>query len=493
MSRIICVSNRVSLPDPKTGEIKAGGLAVGVKAALESQGGGIWFGWNGEIEAGKPRSLAPPRKLQQRGITFLTISLGQAEYDDYYKAMSNSTLWPFMHELDDHIEENTEAYLTYHAVNERFARELVAFIRPDDVIWVHDYHLMPLGACLRRLGVGNRILYFHHIPIPARSFVFSAEVPASLKKQYRELTQSLFAYDQVGFQSLIDLGNLISYKRLQTELPQRFETLTLGNGSRNTYFGAFPISIETEELERKTLAAENCPTVRNIRKQLGGCRLIIGAERLDYTKGLTYRIKGISKLLSLYPEYREHIRYWQIAPLTREDLKEYRETIANTRSIVEKIDNRFGNAHWHPVEYSEKSVPRDDLIGCFRLADVGLVTPLIDGQNLVAKEYIAAQDPDNPGVLVLSKNAGAAEELGELGTILVDPYAPEDIARKLNRALKMPLKERQELHQAALQYLRTNDIRHWAKMFLREPESALSDDAYRATGTRPFIAAAPYR
>jgi len=466
MSRIVCVSNRVSLPDPKTGEIKAGGLAVGVRAALESHGGCVWFGWDGTIKKKSDPIGSLPGRTQSNGITFLTIPLSESDYDDYYKKMSNGTLWPFMHGLGDHIEENDRAFQTYKEVNALFARRLRPYLKPDDIIWVHDYHLIPLGRALRDLGVKNLVLFFNHIPMPSCGFVYSSAVPHSLRQQYRELVQDLFYYDQVGFQSYRDFTNFTRYLNQHPEMPPRFSTTTLANGSRYARFGVFPISIETLQLERKARMAERSPIVETIRESVGPCRFAIGAERLDYTKGLHHRIEGLSSLFSLFPEYREHVKYLQIAPLSRDDVAEYKATIALTREAVKEIREQYGSENWQPVYYSEKNIPRDDLFGCFRAADIGLVTPLIDGQNLVAKEYLAAQDPENPGVLVLSKYAGAAEELGELGVILVDPYDPDHIAAKTRRALEMPREERKELHAATLSYLRKHDIHYWAEKFL---------------------------
>ncbi len=464
MSRIVCVSNRVSLPDPETGEIKAGGLAVGIKAALENHGGCIWFGWDGAISSCAGASL--PRRINKNGVTFITISLTEAEYEGYYKKMSNGTLWPFMHGLGDHIEENEPSYETYKKVNEMFARRLKPYLRPDDIVWVHDYHLIPLGRCLRELGMKNRILFFNHIPVPGCSFVHSPSVPHSLRKQYRDLVNDLFYYDLTGFQSFRDFENFTGYLNYHTRTPARFSTVILANGQRQARFGVFPISIETFQLERKAKMAVSGTVVRDIRNGLGSCRMIVGAERLDYTKGIHNRIEGIAHLFELFPQYREQLKYLQVAPLSRDDVKEYKTAISRTRNAVKDIQEQFENERWQPILYTEENIRREDLAGCFRISDIGLVTPLIDGQNLVAKEYLASQDPAHPGVLVLSKYAGAAEELGELGTILVDPYDPEHIAVKVRRALEMPLEERASLHQAALMYLRRHDIYHWADKFL---------------------------
>lgn len=467
MPRVVCVSNRVSLPDPETGRIKAGGLAVGVRAALESCGGGIWFGWNGAKAAtAAERDSRPPERQEANGITFLTIPLTQREYDEFYKKMANEALWPLMHELGDHIDETGSAFQTYREVNAMFARQVRMILEPGDVVWVHDYHLIPMGQELRKLGVENRILFFNHIPIPSAAFMHGEQVPDSLKAVYRHLVGSLFSYDQVGFQSFRDLHNFMDYLGLRTPEAQRFKAGSQGFGPRGTRFGVFPISIETRSLEKKARKNSDNPDTRDIQDQSGNCHIIMGAERLDYTKGLTYRIRGVSRLLSSHPEYNHHIKYVQVTPLSRDDIQRYKRTVERTREAIETIQSRFSDEEWNPVMYSEQMMERDHLIGCFRHARVGLVTPLMDGQNLVAKEFIAAQDPDDPGLLVLSRYAGAAEELGEHGALLVDPRDPDDIAAKIDAALKTPYDERLEIHRDVIAYLRAHDINHWARSFL---------------------------
>lgn len=458
MPRLICISNRISLPDPKTGEIQAGGLAVGVKAALESQGGGLWFGWDGSIcETGKKRTLT---RTDLDNITFLTIPLHKEEYENYYKSTANESLWPLMHELGEHIEAKAGAYQTFRRVNRLFARLVKPYLRPGDIIWVHDYHLIPLGRELRALGVRNRIGYFNHIPMPSKDFLTSNAVPGLLRYRFKELYEDFFYYDLVGFQSFRDFKNFFSFFFDQHPLPPRYKSISIRHHHRRTGFGVFPISIETGELIH-SLKHSGC----TLQKE---CKTLIGAERLDYTKGLCCRLQGFYEFLSRHPDARDKIKYTQITPLSRSDIRQYQATIEKTRQSVEEIRNKFGDKDGRPLSYSEKHVPRPQLMGMFRCSDAGLVTPLIDGQNLVAKEYLAVQDPRDPGTLVLSKTAGAAEELENLGTLCVDPKDPNDIADKIKTALSRPRLERIDWHRKAISHLYRYDIAHWAESFLEE-------------------------
>jgi len=462
MSRIICISNRVSLPDPETGQIKAGGLAVGVKAAMKCNGGGIWFGWDGSIlEPGDTKRTI--KRTEKDGITFLTLPLLQEEYDSYYKAMANENLWPLLHGLDDHIEGRRHTFATYRQVNKLFAQLIKPYLQADDLIWVHDYHLMPLGKELRAIGVNNRIGYYHHIPMPSQEFLEKSSVPEFLKNRYQQLMADLFHYDLVGFQSFRDFKNFKTCLNADTQDPVRYKAKAMRHKGNKAHFGIFPISIETHEIvSHANRNAAKYPAKKN------GCKTLIGAERLDYTKGLPYRLIGYHEFLDCHPEYWGKVQYQQITPLSRADIQQYKTAIEDTRFAAHEIEEDFSNVKIPPLIYSEEGVPREELISKMRHSDVGLVTPLIDGQNLVAKEYIAAQDPNDPGVLVLSKYAGAAEELESLGALCVEPCDPADIADKLDQALNLPLEERLKRYNAAISHLYEFDIGHWADSFLGE-------------------------
>ena len=355
MSRIVCISNRVSLPDPVTGEIKAGGLAVGVKAALESNGGGLWFGWDGSIHPDDHGTARSVKRTIQGNLTFLTMSLTQREYDEYYKGMANQNLWPLMHELGDNLDPAPNVYKTYKDVNRLFAKTLLPHLRPDDVIWVHDYHLIPLGKELRALRVHNKIAFYNHIPMPSKTFLESAAVPSFLKQQYNELQSDLFYYDQVGFQSCRDYKNFMGAAGLPYHEPDRFDSHTIAGSP--TKFGVFPISIETGEIRGQLNNEKPKPL-----KRKNYYKTLLGAERLDYTKGLWHRMEGYYCFLKNHPELMEKVRYQQITPLSRSDIKQYKKTIDRTRRAVNKIRNKFSRRDWQPIDYSEDGIPREALL-----------------------------------------------------------------------------------------------------------------------------------
>jgi trehalose 6-phosphate synthase len=469
MSRIVCVSNRVSLPDPKTGEITAGGLAVGVKAALEGVGGGLWFGWNGDlVKNAQQRDKQGHKSTSHGNIDFITIPLTEQEFDDYYKGMANEGLWPFMHELADQIDEDGTSYKGYKNVNNLFAKQLKSYIKPDDVIWVHDYHLIPLGRALRRIGVENPLLFFNHIPVPGKDFIERSDVPEALRARYETLVQDLFAYDQVGLQSSRDLKKFLSYIGHETRsLPAHFNTASFNLKGRQTNIGAFPISIETDDINKIARSMLTNERVMRLKAQTQGRKLAIGADRLDYTKGLLERINGISHFLNTYPQNNEKIEFLQITPLSRDDISQYQRIISKVRQSVMSVNGRHGDEFYNPINFTEKNVPREVLMGYYRVADIGLVTSLMDGQHLGAKEFLAAQDPSDPGVLVLSQHAGAAEELGAAGALIIDPRKPEDIASKLETAFNMPKDQRVKTHEKLINHLSSHDVNHWARSFLK--------------------------
>lgn len=467
MSRVVCVSNRVSIP---TGSGSAGGLAVGLRAAFKGMGGGgLWFGWNGELVSSfEERDTQGPAITEKDGVTYVTIPLTNAEYDRYYKGMANSGLWPLMHELTDNIDEDGTSFQGYMDVNNLFAKQLAPHLKPDDVIWVHDYHMMPLARSLKAIGVTNKVLYFHHIPIPSKRATDFPGVPPELKAHYQRLIECLFDYDQVGLQSLRDLGHLKDYIGDRSDLPERFDTATLDFGGRKTQFGAFPISIETREIAEIVASNITSDRVKRLKKDLGDRKLVISADRLDYTKGFLQRLNAVSKFLGCNLDWvaNQSIQFLNIMPLSRDDIEQYKRMISQVQTSIAVINGTHGDEFWKPINFTEKNVPRDTLMAYYRLAAVGLVTSTMDGQHLGAKEYLAAQDPDDPGVLVLSKGTGASEQLGEQGALLIDPEDDKETARTIYNALNMPLDERQRRHTSLINHLRAYDVTHWARTFL---------------------------
>lgn len=452
MSRLVIVSNRVA--DLSAGP-QSGGLAVAVGDALRD-GNGIWFGWNGEIVDEKPEKLG--LNLERSGnVTVATVPLTQEEYDHYYLGYANRVLWPVFHYRLDLAEFDGAALEGYKSVNRRFAKSIAALVDKDDLIWIHDYHLIPLASELRKLGIENRIGFFLHIPFPPPEIV--AAVP-----EHDWLFDTLFAYDLVGFQTDQDVSNFRRYKE-QTEISAGPVTHPFRNGPRRSVAQSFPISIDVDSF---TAMARTDKAEERIQRLKRGDinNHIIGVERLDYSKGLPDRFRAFRRFLEMYPEQRKKTVLMQIAPPTRGELAAYAEIRTELEQLSGAINGEFGDFDWTPVRYVHRSVPRETLAALFRGSKVGLVTPLRDGMNLVAKEYVAAQDVDDPGVLVLSQFAGAAAELTD--ALIVNPYDANEVAEVLSKAVSMGQDERLDRHARLLAQITKNDITAWRTEFLKQ-------------------------
>ena len=450
MARLVIVSNRLSLPGD--GQARAGGLAVAMHEALRTHGG-IWFGWSGEV-AEAP--AAAPQMTTRGRITYAATDLSAEEHKLYYLDYANSTLWPLFHFRLGLMEYRREASRAYYEVNRRFAKMLKALIAPDDVIWVHDYHLIPLGQELRRLGVMNRIGFFLHTPFPP------VEVVIALPRN-EALIEAMCAYDLLGFQTEECLR---SFMGCITEIAKGQD---LGGGDfaafgRRSRAGAFPIGIDTEsftELARRAVAS---PETRRLEESLSGRPLILCVDRLDYSKGIPHRFEAIDALLNDWAEHRRQFTYLQITPYSRAEVAQYRTLRRQIEQAAGRVNGRFAEFDWAPIRYVNRSFNRPTLAGFLRLARIGLVTPLRDGMNLVAKEFVAAQDPADPGVLVLSRFAGAANELQ--AALLVNPIDVDDMASALRRGLVMPREERVARWRAMMDIVERNTITTWCKEFL---------------------------
>jgi trehalose 6-phosphate synthase len=431
----------------------AGGLAIGVLGALE-KGGGIWFGWNGELTDGEP---GDPKPRVRRGITYATIDLNRTEFERYYNGFCNNTLWPLFHFRLGFFEYHRSEFDAYLAVNDTFARKLVPLLGADDVVWVHDFHLIPFGACLRRRGQVQPLGFFLHTPLPPIE-VFRA-LPV-----YRELLAQLCAYDVVGFQTERD-RNAFVIAASQPEIGGRVTANgSLRHGDRIVRTGVFPIGIDVAACGKLASASTSSQKLEGIRASLHGRQLLIGADRLDYSKGLPKRFRSYEALLERYEEHRSNVVFLQIAPRTRSGVRAYTDIRHELERAAGHINGKYAEIDWVPLRYLNRVVDRSTLLAIFRLARIGLVTPIRDGMNLVAKEYVAAQDPADPGVLVLSTMAGAAEELKD--AILVNPHDVDAVAEGIHRGLCMSLEERRNRHRAMLNVLRRNDIGAWRNTFI---------------------------
>lgn len=443
--RIVIVANRV--PTIGDRQERAGGLAVALRDALVGREA-LWFGWSGQT-ADQPDTN--PRIATHGLLGTAVVDLEPAELKGYYGGFSNGTLWPVLHYRLGLARFDRADYACYRAVNERLAASLIALLRPDDQIWVHDFHLIPLGALLRALGATQRLGFYLHVPFPPAA-LFSA-VPWS-----EELLRDIAVHDVIGVQTEFDAKHLS-------------EALTAaGHAEAAARVKPYPAGIDfTAFAQQAARAATGRPMSRLI-TSLGRRALVFGVDRLDYTKGLPQRFMGYGQLLERFPAHRGRTTYLQIAPLSRTEVAEYRDLKRELDELAGRINGQFAELDWVPLRWITKPYSRSTLAGVMRAARVGLVTPLRDGMNLVAKEFIAAQDPEDPGVLVLSRFAGAAEALQD--AVLVNPHDPDELAEGLDMALTMPLEERQARWQKLAEAVRRDSARRWGRSFLEDLEAA---------------------
>lgn len=457
--RLIVVSNRVSIPSPRSASA-AGGLAVALEAALREHGG-IWFGWSGES---RPAIDADGLETRDVGnVTFAVTDLTKRDVDEYYLGFANRALWPVCHYRLDLANFSAKDTLAYFRVNDLFARKLAPLIEPGDMIWVHDYHLMPLAAALRARGVTNRIGYFHHIPWPP------AELASALPS-YGRILEGMGGYDVIGFQTQRDADNfgacMVEEGQARAVGGEFYET-----DERRFRIGSFPIGIDVAAFKEASRTSASQPLVKRMAATMGDRQLVIGVDRLDYSKGLQERIRAFCAYLSTHKDERGAVTYLQVTPKSRSDVPEYKTIQEDVATRVGEANGTFGAVDWTPIRYLNQNIGHAALTGLYRMADVGLVTPLRDGMNLVAKEYVASQDPENPGVLILSRYAGAASELDT--ALLVNPYDAVQCAAALERALTMSRGERLERWGAMMTKLENNTVGDWWRGFLE----ALSESA----------------
>jgi trehalose 6-phosphate synthase len=473
-ARLVVVSNRVPVPT-SSGQKAAGGLAVALEAALRSHGG-LWYGWSGKTVDGV--ASAEPEQKRVGEITFAVLDLAQRDHDLYYSGFSNRALWPVCHYRLDLIQIDGEDTEGYFRVNDLFATSLVPLLRPDDLVWVHDYHFLPLGKALRDRGAGNRIGFFLHIPWPPPDV-------ASAMPAYATLLEGLTAYDVVGFQTPQDAENFGRCLERDGFARHVEDGIYEANG-RRFLVKAFPIGIDVEAFRKTAQRASRNSVVQRFRASIGERRLVIGVDRLDYSKGIRERIESFGCFVRSNPKVRGRVTYLQITPKSRSEVPEYRRMQDEVAEEVGSVNGSLGELDWIPIRYLNQTVNHASLAGLYRMASVGLVTPLRDGMNLVAKEFVAAQSHEDPGVLILSRFAGAAHELD--GALIVNPYDIEATARAIARAHDMDLSERQERWTSMSARLGETDVNVWWKHFLAHLAAPEAADA--AAGERTALPSA---
>jgi len=453
MSRLIVVSNRVSVPQAHGAAGAQGGLAVALGAALREHRG-IWFGWSGKETDAFTGHLDMQRNDD---VTTATIDLEPQDIDEYYNGYANRTLWPLFHYRIDLTEYDRSFDEGYERVNQRFADSLLPLIEPDDLVWVHDYHLLPLGAMLRDKGVTNRIGLFLHIPWPpTRLFV---SLP-----NHESLVASMLQYDLIGFQTEEWLDSFLHYIKKEMGLKVGPGGMII-HGERRIRACSFPIGIDYDEFRKACRSDEAEQGYRRLKESLGGERkMLIGVDRLDYSKGLGERFDSFGRFLTDNPDMAKDVVLLQIAPPSRGDVASYQLIRQDLERKAGHMNGAHADVAWVPIRYVNRGYPRAELAGFYRAADIGLVTPLRDGMNLVAKEYIAAQDEADPGVLILSRFAGAALQL--TSAVLVNPHSAEEVSEAIKRALHMPLGERRARHEALMDSVKNEDVLRWRADFV---------------------------
>jgi trehalose 6-phosphate synthase len=466
---LVVVSNRVARG--KANEPMTGGLAAALLPVVEKSGA-IWVGSSGRVSDRVQKE--PFAEVEALGAGALALlDLPAAHYGGYYEGFANSALWPALHSRSDLISVSQGDYLSYREVNAFMARALLRFQKPDTAFWVQDYHFLALGAELRNLGVAGPIGFFLHTPWPARSVIEG--VP-----HHRELIEAMLAYDLIGFQTADDCENFQSYLRENLGLSVRGDIVTSMHGQ--TRLAVFPIGIDAEKFAQYAAKSITHPDVSRLRRSLHGEKLAIGVDRLDYSKGLINRISAFDRMWTERPALQRAVSLLQIATPSRGAIEAYGNLQNEVARLVSDVNGRHGEVDWTPIRYLNKGFSQAVLAGLYRTAQVGVVTPLHDGMNLVAKEYVAAQNPVDPGVLVLSKFAGAANELN--AALLVNPHDIDGMARTIAVALSMPLTERRMRYEAMMKKLQSQTIQQWFSDFIE----ALQDSRSGKVIGNPIIA-----
>jgi trehalose 6-phosphate synthase len=448
---LVVVSNRIARP--RADEPIQGGLAAALLPAVETAGA-IWVGASDRLQdAAEKESFAQIQAFGTGAIA--TVDMPEEHYHRYYEGFANSALWPVLHSRTDLIRTTNEDYFSYREVNAFMARAVVRFAKPDAAFWVHDYHFMALAAELRRLGVNRPIGFFLHTPFPAR------DIFASLP-HHRELIRAMLSYDLIGLQTDEDRLNFADY--LQRELGLKAVDGAYSVGERQVRLGTFPIGIDAAKFAERAGKAATRPDVARLRASLQGGQLAIGVDRVDYSKGLVNRLQAFDQMLYSHPLLKRAVSLLQIAVPSREQIDAYKRLQGELAALVSDINGRHGEVDWLPIRYLSKGFSQAQLAGFYRAAQVGLVTSLHDGMNLVAKEYVAAQNPLDPGVLVLSKFAGAAKQLD--AALLVNPHDIDGLAGAISAAFAMPGEERRERWNAMMKTLKASSLQTWFSDFV---------------------------
>jgi len=468
--RLIIVSNRLPIicQQNKLGkwniEPSSGGLISAMDPVFRNRGG-LWIGWPGTTDVRLSALRSPLNKVaKEYGYNFVPVLLDEKEKEDFYQGFSNEIIWPLFHDLQSRCNFKPEYYRSYKKVNKRFAWVVGKNCGKNDFVWVHDYHLMDVAQELRKLKVKSKIGFFLHIPFPSLDIF--------LKLPWRfQILKSLLEFDLLGFQTARDLRNFIQCVKMMSsckaEKQEGFPSnvMKIRVSDREVTVGSFPISIDYEAFAKKAATPEILAKAKKLREDLPNRQLIIGVDRLDYTKGLPYKLEAFRNALQRYPRLRQKVTLVQNVVPSREDISEYHDLKTQIEQLVGEINGQYTQSGWVPIHYIFHHMDRAELLAYYRMAKIALVTPLKDGMNLVAKEYCAA-NVEEDSVLILSEFAGAASQM-QKSALLVNPYDIEEVADKIFQAFTMDPKERHAKMRRLRKNVRENDIFKWAETFLK--------------------------
>ncbi len=482
-NRMVVVSNRLPVIIDQSSKgftvgPSHGGLVTALRPLIK-ECAGVWIGWTG-TDASPEIERVLEEYSRQGNFALKPVFMTHEERSRFYCGFSNEVLWPLFHDLQSQCNFDPAYWDTHLTVNRRFAEKAATEAQPGDLIWVHDYHLMSVGLALRQLGIKERIAYFHHIPFPSPD-IFE-------KLPWREeILTALLHFDVLGFQTLRDRRNFADCLRhfvKAAEIRSEGDHLIVQEPGSRTLVGAFPISIDFEEFAGGAASETVAARANEIGRSVGECRIILGVDRLDYTKGIPERLAAFRYLLKNQPDLHRKVTLVQIAVPSREDIPKYGELKAQIERLVSEINGHFSEPGWLPVHYIHRCIDRAELLAYYRAADIALVTPLKDGMNLVSKEYCAAR-VNNDGVLILSEFAGAAFQLHR-GALLVNPYHTCAVAEAIRTAFEMPVSEQRKRMRKSRARIRRENIFWWRDSFC-----GLLDPVQKVEQSLPVVALAP--
>ena len=480
-SRLIVASNRLPVVLGKDREGRwnvkpgSGGLITALVPVLQERGG-TWIGWPGTSNGDGGLVHAVTQAGEHFGYALRPVMLSPAEVEGFYAGFANEVLWPLFHDLQSFCNFDSQYWQSYREVNRRFAEAIRETATGEDLIWIHDYHLMHVAADLRKLGVQSTVGFFLHSPFPPLDIF--------LKLPWRTaLLQGLLQCDLIGLQTLRDRRNLVQclqslFKGIKIQ--GKGQVLTATTSDRQVRIGHFPISIDYNAFVKRAAAPAVADQGKELRDRLPEGKLILSVDRLDYTKGILCRLRAFRHALARYPELRGRVSLLQVVVPSRVDVPEYLRLKTAIEELVGAINGEWAQpGDWLPIWYVFGSLSATDLIAYYRAADIALVTPLKDGMNLVAKEYCACTI-DDEGVLILSEFAGAAAQLGR-SALLVNPYDMEGVADAIHRGCRMSDDQRRARMRRLRRSIRRNDVFRWADAFLR---AALAEDVNASSPAR---------